>query len=144
MFAFNFLENYCYFYIHIYLFTKEYVLLLYSICLYAKREKELAIEDEEPVVKKKFKNEPSKKKESAEVNKYQKKKFCIKCKQNHYGECYSFKNCYICGQPGHIGKECTSKPRLCYGCGGAGHIHSLCPNGPKHEKKGKGSGPPKK
>ncbi|KAK9048189.1 hypothetical protein SSX86_032848 [Deinandra increscens subsp. villosa] len=104
------------------------------------RVKELAVEDEEPVVmSKKFKHGPSQKKEKAEDLK-SKKKWCIKCKQNHFGECYNFKNCYICGKPGHIGKECTSKPRLCYGCGEPGHIHSLCPNGPRPEKKGNGSG----
>ncbi|KAK1414139.1 hypothetical protein QVD17_29880 [Tagetes erecta] len=100
------------------------------------RERELAVQDDEPVVKnKKFKGGSSKKKQKVEDSKNEVKKWCIKCKQNHYGECYNFKNCYICGKPGHIGKECTNKPRLCYGCGEAGHIHSLCPNGPRSVKK---------
>ncbi|KAD2394112.1 hypothetical protein E3N88_41089 [Mikania micrantha] len=54
------------------------------------REKELAVQDEEPVVvKKKLKRGSSKKKEKAEDFKNKQKKFCIKCKQNHFEDCYS-------------------------------------------------------
>ncbi|KAI3711863.1 hypothetical protein L1987_70412 [Smallanthus sonchifolius] len=103
------------------------------------REKELAVQDEEPaVMAKKLKRGSLKNKEKVENFKNKEKKWCIKCKQNHFGECYNFKGCYICGKSGHIGKDCTSKPRLCYGCGEPGHIHSLCPNGPGPEKKGNG------
>ncbi|KAI3814810.1 hypothetical protein L1987_14455 [Smallanthus sonchifolius] len=50
------------------------------------REKELAVQDEEPVVmKKKFKRGSSQKKEKVEDFKNKEKKWCIKCKQNHFG-----------------------------------------------------------
>ncbi|KAD2393958.1 hypothetical protein E3N88_40935 [Mikania micrantha] len=51
---------------------------------------QLAVQDEEPVVvKKKLKRGSSKKKEKAEDFKNKQKKFCIKCKQNHFEDCYS-------------------------------------------------------
>jgi hypothetical protein len=58
--------------------------------------------------------------------------FCDYCKRNHTGVCRYTpnNNCYTCGKPGHISRNCKAEPFksvVCYKCYKEGHIRSYCP-----------------
>lgn len=98
--------------------------------------RELAIQDEEPVVvKRKFDGSHGSVKKKGKVEDSgskpsPRKKLCAKCKKKHSGECLAKSGgCFRCGKTDHVIRDCPSKdsPTVCFGCGESGHIRFKCP-----------------
>nr|XP_043615885.1 uncharacterized protein LOC122587783 [Erigeron canadensis] len=64
--------------------------------------------------------------------------FCRQCKKNHSGVCRATENgSYNCGKPGHVSRDCKSKPYkpiLCFKCFEEGHMKSSCPKLTEEER----------
>nr|XP_043619740.1 uncharacterized protein LOC122591542 [Erigeron canadensis] len=65
--------------------------------------------------------------------------FCKNCRRSHTGPCRSTeKGCYNCGKPGHMSRDCKSKPHkpiICFKCFEEGHMKSSCPKLTEEERQ---------